>query len=157
MDSSYSPYRFNLVDGWGIWWGLPQPTLRGSSLSLRLSPSCASAAASLAWSCPRYAISDGGFGRHGGKTAWGKIIAFLRWEYDISGACGFAPITCQSMPLLVGGICVGVCFKWKSLDNKFIKIFTSAVKKTSILAIFAINFWLFTYLYSSLWKKYTYF
>ena len=39
--------------------GLPKPTLRGSSLWLRLSPSCASAAPSLAWGCPQYAISDG--------------------------------------------------------------------------------------------------
>ena len=134
MDSSYSPYRFNLVDGWGIWWWLATTDpLRGSLLRLRLSPSCASASASLAWSCPWYAISDGGFGRHGGMGArrhGGKLLHPCCETAIFRVLVGSHPLHAKACPYLWAAFVWGVRFKWKSRDNKFIKIFTSAVKKT---------------------------
>ena len=75
MDSSYSPYRFNLVDGWGIWWGLPRPTL-SETLSSRYDGLQAALRLRLrlhgvVHDMPSPMVGLGGMG---GKTAWSKLL-----------------------------------------------------------------------------------
>ena len=52
-----------------IWWGFATTDPPRLIAPASLSPSCASALPSLAWSCTQYAISDGDL-----TTAWGKIL-----------------------------------------------------------------------------------
>ena len=80
--AGFCSFHATCVPAWGF---TPRPTLRGSISRPSAAPSCASGFASLAWSCPRYAISDGGFAASLAR----RVAARRGWQRGGMGGVGF--------------------------------------------------------------------